>query len=637
MEQWRQWVQPELRSAEKRLSELQAERDGLPVADTRPDFSQPGYRSEASAMPETEKWVQVDLGRVMPVDDIVLMPAVLPSPSGTAVPVGFPVRFRVEVSTREDFAESETVQDFTAEDFPDPGPMPVILRKAGREARYVRVTALKLRGEPDNYFFALGELAVCSGNRNVAEGMPVRALDAFDSPRWSLRGLIDGTSVAGRPVESRSLPTNGYHGREEQSADVAQWVQVDLGATVPVDEIRLVPARPVDFPDTIGFGFPLRFKVQAAEDAEFSQPRTIADNTSADFPNPGDRRVVLPAGGQTGRFVRLTAVKLWPRNRSPRDFVFALAEMEIISRGVNVALEKPVTESSPLGMVASRWSASYLVDGVAPREGVGTYAEWLAALARRQAIDAELVPLTARVASLRERAESRLAWIACGAVSALILTVVVVIWLGRLRQQRQTRRLRTRIAQDLHDEIGSNLSSIGLLSQLAVEASPDAGMMREELEEIRRVAAQTADSMHDIVWLISPGRKTAGDLASRLRETAALLLAGLEWSMKVDGLGGANSLAMESQRDLFLIFKEALHNIRRHSGAHRVEISLTQSGRELLLCITDDGPGFDPAAVRRGQGLDNMERRAAACRGRLKLESSPQRGSILTLSIPLKR
>ena len=83
MEKWRQWAQPGLRDAEGQLRALKAERDALPVVDSRPDFSEPGYRSEPAAMPETEKWVQVDLGRVMPVDDIVLMPCLLytsPSP-----------------------------------------------------------------------------------------------------------------------------------------------------------------------------------------------------------------------------------------------------------------------------------------------------------------------------------------------------------------------------------------------------------------------------------------------------------------------------------------------------------------------------------------------------------------------------
>jgi signal transduction histidine kinase len=91
--------------------------------------------------------------------------------------------------------------------------------------------------------------------------------------------------------------------------------------------------------------------------------------------------------------------------------------------------------------------------------------------------------------------------------------------------------------------------------------------MQVELEEIRRVASQTADSMRDIVWLIGPGRKTMGDLSARMRETAGLMLAGMEWTVEAPDGGGEDRLSLGAQRDMYLFFKEALHNIRRHAGA----------------------------------------------------------------------
>ncbi len=633
LDRWRSLMQPELRVVESRLQQLQAELESLPAGPDRPDFSISGYRSEAAAMAETEKWVQVDLGRVMPVDDIVMIPAVVPSPTGTAVPLGFPRRFVVELSLTADFAARVSAGDFGAEAFPDPGLAPVILRKVGRVARYVRVTARELRGEPDNYFFALGELAVTSGNRNVAQGAAVEARDALASPRWKPSALTDGISVAGRPVEPRQQPTNGYHGREETRADVRQWVQVDLGAVVPIDEVRLIPARPVDFPDTIGFGFPERFRIEVSTDPSLATAAVLMDHTGDDYPNPGDRRVVVPGRGREARFVRLTAEKLWPRLRGPEDFIFALAEMEVISGGRNVALDRPVSESSPLAFPTSFWAPAFLVDGVAPREEVGTYADWLAALARRQVIVSEIAGLSRRADRLREQAEGRLAAAGAGLAGCLVLGGLAAVWVGRIRQRRQTRALQTRIARDLHDEIGSNLSSIGLLSQLGLEAAPDARAMRAELETIRRVAAQTADSMHDIVWLISPGTRTIGDLSARLRETAGLLLAGVSWTMEVDGLDGGARLPLETQRDLFLIFKEALHNIQRHARAGRVTISLSRSRRRFTLRIADDGGGFDPASAA-GHGLANMRSRAVSCGGRMSLDSSPGSGTVITVSLP---
>ena len=637
VETWRYWLQPELRHAEEEWRLLRAEQSLLPETVHRPDFLQPGYRSLPAGVSSSEKWVQVDLGGVLPVDDIVLIPAVLPSVEGGVAGVGFPVRFRVELSTEVDFARRETAADFTAADFPNPGTMPVVIGRAGRDARYVRVTAMELRGEPDNYFFALGELVVSSGNRNVAQGARVTSLDALISPRWNAQSLTDGSSVAGRPVERYALPTNGYHGRVETESLVRQWVQVDLGRVVRLDEVRLVPARPVDFPYTIGFGFPLRFKIEVSDDPAFLESSVVVDQTGQDFPNPGDRRVVWPAGGLCGRYVRVTAEKLWTR-RLPDEYVCALAEMEVIAGGVNVAFEMAVTESAPLGeeVGVGRWSPEFLVDGIAPREGVGTYADWLSRLARRYVVDSEITPVAARIVVMREMAEKRLGWMACALASFGVVVGVGGFWLVRWRQRWQMQRLRTRIAQDLHDDIGSNLGSIALMGQMGVESAPDVDAMRSELEEIRRVAAQTADSMHDIVWLISPGTRTSGDLASRLRETAGLLLAGLEWNLRVEGLGHGRLLSIEAQRDIFLVFKEVLHNIRQHAGAGKVDILLAQSARDLCLRVADDGCGFEAGGECRGRGLANIESRAKGGGGRLRVETAPGCGTTVTLTHPLK-
>ena len=637
METWRYWVQPELRHAEEEYRVLRAEQSQLPETMHRPDFLQPGYRSLPAGVPSSEKWVQVDLGDVIQVDDIVLVPAVMPLADGGVAGVGFPVRFRVELSDDADFSRRETAADFTASDFPDPGTMPVVIGRASRAARYVRVTAIELRGEPDNHFFALGELVVSSGNRNVAQGARVTSLDSLVSPRWNEPSLTDGSSVAGRPVEGYALPTNGYHGREESVPMARQWVQVDLGRLVRLEEVRLVPARPVDFPDTIGFGFPLRFKIEVSDDPAFLESSVVVDQTGEDFPNPGDRRVVLLAGGLTGRYVRVTAEKLSAR-RLPDEYVFALAEMEVMAGGVNVAFEKEVTESAPLGEVAGvgRWAPEFLVDGIAPGEGVGTYADWLSRLARRYVVDSEMKPVAARVVVLREMAEKRLGWMACVLAGFGLVAGMGVFWLVRWRQRWQMRRLRTRIAQDLHDDIGSNLGSIALMGQLGVEAAPDVEAMRSELEDIRRVAAETADSMHDIVWLISPGMRTAGDLASRLREPAGLLLSGLDWKLEVEGLGQGRQLSIEAQRDIFLVFKEVLHNIRQHAGAAKVDILLSQSARDLCLRVADDGCGFEAGGGRRGRGLANIESRAKGCGGRLRVETAPGSGTTVTLTHPLK-
>jgi hypothetical protein len=163
-----------------------------------------------------------------------------------------------------------------------------------------------------------------------------------------------------RPAESS--PTNGYHSGIMSAADVVKWVQVDLGKSLPIEEVRLIPARPTDYADTPGFGFPVRFRVETCDTADFGAPHGLADFTAADYANPGDSPVRIRGTGIVARFVRVTATRLWRRSG---DYVFALAEMQVDSAGINVANHKTVTARDSIE--AGRWSVRNLVDGFSSR------------------------------------------------------------------------------------------------------------------------------------------------------------------------------------------------------------------------------------------------------------------------------
>ena len=192
--------------------------------------------------------------------------------------------------------------------------------------------------------------------------------------------------------------------------------------------------------------------------------------------------------------------------------------------------------------------------------------------------------------------------------------------------------MRLRIASDLHDDVGSNLGSIALLSQSA-HREADASSA-PAFREIHRLAQDTAESMRDIVWFINPDEDQLDKLALRMKEAAAMLLSGTKWEFSTPDELPIHSLSPEFKRHVFMIFKECLNNIRKHAQAANVVIQL-KAPSTLELTIRDDGIGFDPALRACGHGLDNMERRADENGWQLRIVSRPGAGTTVHLSAPL--
>jgi signal transduction histidine kinase len=218
-------------------------------------------------------------------------------------------------------------------------------------------------------------------------------------------------------------------------------------------------------------------------------------------------------------------------------------------------------------------------------------------------------------------------------VAAAVILLFGALYEFRLAAERRVTRLRLRIARDLHDEVGSNLGSIALLSEVMPRTAD--GRSSEEVSEIRRIAVQTIESLRDIVWLLDPAGDSAGELVTRMRESARNLLAGVPFDFQASGESNAPRLPLELRRNLFPAFKEILHNIARHAHASRVEISVCLTPNRFELLVGDNGVGFDEAGVRGGNGLKNLRRRATELRGTIEIHSRSGEGTHVRLVAPL--
>ena len=622
------------RTLDDRRAALEAELRALPSAPSNQQSERLGYQFWRSiwATEQDSVWVEVDLGNEQPLDAIVLVPVDAPYREFPGPGYGFPARFRVEIrsETRE---PAQLSADHTADDFANPGGLPIWVPTQGKTVRHIRVTMTKPWRQRDGIdVFALGEIMALRGNSNVAAGLPSRAVStsvSFESLHvWSKANLVDGQSLLGAPSRKEASQTLGFHSAMTDHADVIKWVQVDLGQSVALDEVRLIPARVPQFPGRSGFGFPLRFKVEVSDDESFSSAVMIADETQEDFLNPGTNPVTLVCHGGRGRFIRVTATKLWQR---AENFAFCLAELQAYAGGKNIALGSDVTCLDAYPSKGGVWLPKNLTDGFSSERQVTEWPAWLQGLSRRREALSELAGVETTIATTHER----LRLLLDRSVSILGILLVTCISLGLMRlrrnQQRELEQLRQRIASDLHDDIGSNLGNIALLSEIVAEQSM--GETREDVQEIHRIAQQTADSMRDIVWLIQRPAVIAEDFVQRLRNIAARTLTSIEWNLTADGLRGV--AALDTQRHLVLAFKEMLHNIRKHAEAKKVQISLSQSSRELTLDISDDGIGFDSSAAHEGQGLASLRQRAIKLGGKLRITTAPGKGTQLVLTAKL--
>lgn len=211
-------------------------------------------------------------------------------------------------------------------------------------------------------------------------------------------------------------------------------------------------------------------------------------------------------------------------------------------------------------------------------------------------------------------------------------------WAYRARTARlvELANVRGRIALDLHDDIGSNLTKIAILSEVAQRgtAATD-GPAEQPLSDIARISRESIEAMSDIVWATNPQRDRMVDLVRRMRQHAEEVLTGRGVRVIFNEPGDPNlRLDVGVRRDVFLMFKEAINNIARHAACASVQIDLRVEGSALSLSIRDDGRGFDDAASYDGSGLVSMRQRAARLGGRCDVRSAAGTGTTVLITIP---
>jgi len=228
-------------------------------------------------------------------------------------------------------------------------------------------------------------------------------------------------------------------------------------------------------------------------------------------------------------------------------------------------------------------------------------------------------------------------WWFLGLATLAVAAAAYAFYRNRVARILEVAEMRTRIATDLHDDIGANLTKIAILSEVARQRLGNGeGEDVTPLGSIARIARESVSDMSDIVWAINPKRDSLLDVVRRMRRHAEEVFAAgnVNLAFAAPETGGTSRIGISVRRDLFLIFKEAVNNAARHSRCTHVAIDLRAEGSWLELRVSDDGAGFESTAESEGQGLASISRRAAMMGGQIDVESHPGQGTTVRLRVP---
>jgi signal transduction histidine kinase/ligand-binding sensor domain-containing protein len=213
--------------------------------------------------------------------------------------------------------------------------------------------------------------------------------------------------------------------------------------------------------------------------------------------------------------------------------------------------------------------------------------------------------------------------------------IIVTIVQLRMRHMLAQERLRLQIASDLHDDIGSSLSSIALVSENVRSELGEDHPAQHSLRSMTSVAREAADKLKDDVWVIKPGSDTLENLFLRMKDVTQSSIGHMEYSFQNGMDGISRQVPMAFRRNILLIYKEALNNVLKHSSATNVEILIGFDDGTMTLDVRDNGKGFDPKVRHKGNGLINLQRRADALKGDLLIDSAKNEGTHIHFKVKI--
>lgn len=586
-----------------------------------------GYRS---FWEDDTQWIEITLDQTYPIEEVVLVPCLWRHPTRGFLADAFPRQIRVLGGTEANGLGTEIASYQQGKDVPK-GIEPLVLPTTRIEASWIRIEATELT---DRYWdkqsvLQFSEIMVFSGSENVALHSAVTTSTSDhrgSSGAWHERFLVDGFTpyLMDSALGSSSAAFIAF-------AEVGSSFTLDLGAPFPLSRLHL---HGVEQSDTVpqayaeGLGIPRRFVVEGSLRPDFTQKVPLFE-----FEKKGNKStgpiIMTRFPDVSCRYVRFTpSVPPIPPNGQADSNRIGFAEIEVFSNGQNVALHSEVTY---VGMHSGLRSLSALTDGNNLYGQILPLRKWMNELAQRGALERER-PFVLAELDLRHERQKTLLTRMIQLVILLVVVIGFVILIDRHFRMQKINQVRERIAADLHDELGANIHTIGLISDMAKKAMDSRSELSALLDEIRIYTEKSGEAARYCTNILE-ARGVCEDLVDEMKKFAERSLADLTHEFEVKGEETLRELPPHTRIDLLLFYKECLTNILRHSGASQVRTRLYANSKSIQMIVSDNGKGFGTYSSQDGAPPKSLLRRAQLLKGTIFTEQANLGGARITLTL----
>ena len=617
----------DLQSLELRLEKIDHQLDELAQPSLRGGIGAIGYRSSSHIDGNHTEWIKINLSKQHTINEVVLVPILYRDSKLGFEAEAFPISFRILAGTENDKTGKVIAEYASTENLlPRVAPMVISIQEE-TTASWIKVEATQLgtRSFDGRHIFQLSEILVFSGDTNVALRQPIDVSSTHKErmeKAWGSRYLTDG-----------NLPylMDGALGKKS-IAYVSQPAK-NPSLTVDLTEEKIISGinlHSVEQSDTVpqahsgNFGIPLHLKVEASTRADFSDAVEVLNYKFESNDDVGPFMMWnLPK--TNCRYVRIT-------DANPQKDIFQIgfAEIEILSQGRNVALDKPIGGTRTLR--PSTRSFGVLTDGNNLYGEILPLRQWMNQLKLRHDLETERPLVIAELNSRYAQQQGNLK-LATWFIALLLVGGIILVLIQKAAKQRTIYETRERIAANLHDELGANLHAIGLFGNLAKQEVEEKNSdkkwtkLTQYTDAVCALTTETGTTAKHCTNLLA-AKDIYADLPGEMKRLADRFLADMDHTLNIADEEITKTLSPRRRNGLFRFYKECLTNILRHSDATKVNTELSAHSGKIRLTVTDNGSGISDM-----QTPASLKRRARLLGAKVSIESPSEAGSRITLLI----